>query len=314
MISDLIHAFFSNPIFIFLTGIALLGVFFWYLAAEHDRLKRTAGTIFIFGISIFSLASLFHQGINYGIDIKGGVELTLEVQPKMDGAREIPPTEEDMSQACSILGERLDSTGTSEVQIIHTKNKILIQIPETDPEKVQRIVRTVTKMAKLELLAMHPDSDRLIAEGRKVVPGFQRLPQPLVDEEGKPILGKDGKQAVVYHWLQSPLSAQQQGVYITGKDVQAASPDYARAGYANVVLRNEGASKMQAITSKMTLKRDRLAIVLNGKIKSAPVVNDVLHKEFSISGLDGKDEASDLSKALANPLTSDLMVDGMIEV
>lgn len=314
LISDLIHSFFGNPVFIFLTGIALLGVFFWYLASEKDRLKRTAGTIFILGISLFSLASLFYQGINYGIDIKGGVELTLEVQPKMDGAREIPPTEEDMNQACAILGERLDSTGTSEVQILHTKNKILIQIPETDPKKVDRLVKTVTKMAKLELLAMHPESARLIAEERKVVPGYQRYPQPLVDEDGKPLLGKDGKQIVVYHWLQSPLSAQQQGVYITGKDVQAASPDYVRAGHANVVLRNEGASKMQALTSKMTLKRDCLAIVLNGKIKSAPVVNEVLHKEFSISGLDGKNEATDLAKALANPLTSDLKVEGLKQV
>lgn len=313
-INDLISGFFGNPVYIFLTGIVLLALFFWYLSAEKDTVKRSAGTFFVLGISVFSLASLFHQGINYGIDIKGGVELTLEVQPKMDGARAIPPTDDDMEQACAILNERLDSTGTSEVQIIHTKNKILIQIPETDPEKIDRLVKTVTKMAKLELLPVHPETYRLEAEGRKVVPGYMRAPYAQLDEDGNPLKDKKGNPVVEYLWLQTPLSAQQQGTYITGKDVQSAQPYYGMKGVVGVSLRNEGAAKMQKITVGMQIGRDRLAVVLNGKVKSAPTVNDVLRKDFQISGLDGKGEAEDLAKALANPLTSDLKVDGLKQV
>lgn len=315
MISDLISGFFSNPLYIFLTGIILLGLFFWYLAAEKDRVKRTAGTFFILGISVFSLASLFHQGINYGIDIKGGVELTLEVQSKFENGVEIKPTEEDMNQACTILNERLDSTGTSEVQVLHTNNKILIQIPETDPEKIDRLVRTITKMAKLELLPVHPDSAQLEAEGRKVVPGYRKTEYPLLDEDGAPLLDKKtGKPVVEHLWIQTALAAQQQGTYITGKDVKSASPDYSSKGIVAVTLSNDGAGKMRQRTSRMQIGRDRLAVVLNDKVKSAPTVQDVLGKDFQISGLDGKGEAEDLAKALANPLSSDLKVLGQKNV
>ena len=162
----------GSPFFYFATGILLLVLFFWYLASENDKAKRNAGTFFIVGLSAFSLLSLFVNGMQYGIDIKGGVELTLEVQPKMDdNGNTVPPTEEDMEQACAILGERLNSTGTSEVQILHSNNKILIQIPRQDSkddaknkEKIDAMVKMLTKMAKLELLAVYPNYAGVLAD------------------------------------------------------------------------------------------------------------------------------------------------------
>ena len=127
-----------TPAFYFIVGILLIVLFFWYLAAEEDKVKRNAGTFFIIGLCSFSLLSLFLNGMHYGIDIRGGVELTLEVQPKLNDHGEMtPPTQEDMQQACDILNERLNATGTSEVEILHSGNKILIQIPQqdSDPDK-----------------------------------------------------------------------------------------------------------------------------------------------------------------------------------
>ena len=110
-----------TPAFYFITGILLIVLFFWYLAAEEDKVKRNAGTFFIIGLCSFSLLSLFLNGMHYGIDIRGGVELTLEVQPKLNDHGEMQqPTQEDMQQACDILNERLNATGTSEVQILHS--------------------------------------------------------------------------------------------------------------------------------------------------------------------------------------------------
>ena len=140
----------QSPMFYFATGILLLVLFFWYMASENDKMKRNAGSFFIVGLASFSIMSLFVNGMHYGIDIRGGVELTLEVQPKLDDQTGMPtpPTEEDMQQACNILEERLNSTGTSEVQIIHSNNKILIQIPQQDTkdekankEKIDAMVR-----------------------------------------------------------------------------------------------------------------------------------------------------------------------------
>ena len=358
----------QSPIFYFATGILLLVLFFWYMASENDKMKRNAGSFFIVGLASFSIMSLFVNGMHYGIDIRGGVELTLEVQPKLDDQTGMPtpPTEEDMQQACNILEERLNSTGTSEVQIIHTNNKILIQIPQQDTkdekankEKLDAMVNMLTRMAKLELLAVHPDSERLIAQmmsidsatGKPLVDfetyinnrnaclaaqkagdntkrmptlripaklglnDYQILPSPVVDDEtGEPVTDANGNQQLRFFVLQKPHAAMQQDVYITGKEVSSAHPDYSRRGYVAVVLNRAGAGRMGRLTGKMTKGRDRLAVVLNGQVKCAPVVQDTLHKEFQISGLVAKGEAEDVSKALANPLSSDLKVEGRKDV
>lgn len=358
----------QSPMFYFATGILLLVLFFWYMASENDKMKRNAGTFFILGLASFSIMSLFVNGMHYGIDIRGGVELTLEVQPKLDDQTGMPtpPTEEDMQQACNILEERLNSTGTSEVQIIHTNNKILIQIPQQDTkdekankEKIDAMVSMLTRMAKLELLAVHPESEKLIAQMMSIDPAtgkplvdfdafihnrnaylaaqkvgdnskrmpvlripakmglndYQVLPNPVTDDEtGQPVLDAEGNQVMRFFVLQKPHAAMQQDVYITGKEVSAAHPDYSRRGYVNVTLNRTGAGRMGRLTGKMVKGRDRLAVVLNGQVKCAPVVQATLSKDFQISGLNGKGEAEDISKALANPLSSDLKVEGRKDV
>ncbi len=350
----------GSPFFYFAMGILLLVLFFWYLASENDKAKRNAGTFFIVGFAGFSLLSLFVNGMQYGIDIKGGVELTLEVQPSMDdNGNMAPPSEQDMEQACAILGERLNSTGTSEVQILHSNNKILIQIPRQDSnddaknkEKIDAMVKMLTKMVKLELLSVYPDSaavlsapeiqeglikyeERLNDYKKKLAAGdatlrapvppripdrlglqdYMILPQPLVDEKtAQPILDRNGNQEIRYYVIQKPIAAKQQGIYIAGEHVAASSPDYARKGYVNVTLNREGAVRMGKLTSGMTLGRDMLAVVLNGQVKCAPVVQSVLSKDFNISGLNGKGEPEDISKALSNPLSSDLKVEGRKDV
>lgn len=348
-----------TPAFYFITGILLIVLFFWYLAAEEDKVKRNAGTFFIIGLCSFSLLSLFLNGMHYGIDIRGGVELTLEVQPKLNDHGEMqPPTQEDMQQACDILNERLNATGTSEVQILHSGNKVLIQIPQQDSdpeknkEKLDSMVKTLTKMAKLELLAVYPESERVIGDAdtyelimayeqrmaayeaelaagntRARKPALPRipskfglndymiLPYPHINEEtGLPEVDKHGRPVVEYMVLQKPYAAMQKDMYITGKEVSRAQPDYVRKGYVDVVLNRTGADRMGRLTGAMQIGRDRLAVVLNNQIKCAPVVQAVLHKDFNISGLNGKGEPEDISKALANPLSSDLKVEGRKDV
>lgn len=356
---ETLHSLVNTPAFYFCTGILLIVLFFWYLAAENDKVKRNAGTLFIVGLSAFSIISLMLNGMHYGIDISGGVELTLEVQPKMgDYGDMVPPTEDDMQQACNILGERLNSTGTSEVEILHSGNKILIQIPQQDndpdknKEKLDSMVKMLTKMAKLELLAVYPEQDRVLAdpevqesiaqyeqrmdhynslsEGeqkRTRKPALPRIPSKLGlndylilpgpvtnDETGEPELDKHGKQKVYYYVLQKPYVAMQKDVYITGAEVSKAQPDYVRKGYVDVVLNRTGAERMGKLTGSMQIGRDRMAVVLNSQVKCAPVVQAVLHKDFNISGLNGKGEPEDISKALANPLSSDLKVEGRKDV
>lgn len=302
-----LYGFFSSPFFIFVAGLVLLGLFFWYLASDQDKVKRNIGTFFILGISTFSIASLLTNSIRYGIDIKGGTSFTLRVVPNIIDGMEQPI---DMDKACTAIQERLDASGTNEVSVMaQGKDKILIQVPVTEDAEVDALRDNVTRIAKLELLKVHPNSDVILSDvdpetrrPRAVPTGFRVMKHVFEDDQGK----KHESDLVI----ERRSNAQSQEVYITGKDIASANPDYQNKGHVNVSLSTSGAYKMKKLTSSMQLGRDRLAVVLDDKVVSAPVVQNTLYKEFSISGLDGKGEAENLSKILSNPLTNKLEVLG----
>lgn len=299
-----IYDLFNNPLFIFIGGLVLLGVFFWYLGSDQGKVKRNAGTIFIIGIASFSLFSLFQQGLKYGIDIAGGVSFTLSVEPNIgDDGKPIPLTDQAMEQACVILTERLNSTGANDV-IIRPKKKdnlnlIEVQIPAADPAKREETKAILTKVAKLQILPVHPRNNELVAEGRIRVPGYRMYEYTF----------KNGKNEDVTEriFLEKRES-------LTGKDIVRAGVDLARPGHVNVTLSNEGADKMYNLTSRMQLGHDRMAIVLDDVVKSAPTVQAILSKSFEISGLDAPGEAEALTKVLSNPLTNKLNFESASEI
>lgn len=79
-------------------------------------------------------------------------------------------------------------------------------------------------------------------------------------------------------------------------------------GKISVKLNKEGAGKMFAATRKMAHGADRLAIILDGKILSAPVVQDTLGAQFEISGMKDAAEAKAIAAALLSPLNHALKV------
>jgi len=299
-----IYDLFNNPLFIFIGGLVLLGVFFWYLGSDQDKVKRNAGTIFIIGIASFSLFSLFQQGLKYGIDIAGGVSFTLSVEPNIgDDGKPIPLTDQAMEQACVILTERLNSTGANDV-IIRPKKKdnlnlIEVQIPAADPAKREETKAILTKVAKLQILPVHPRNNELVAEGRIRVPGYRMYEYTFKNGKGEDVTEKI--------FLEKRES-------LTGKDIVRAGVDLSHPGHVNVTLSNEGADKMYNLTSRMQLGRDRMAIVLDDVVKSAPTVQSVLSKSFEISGLDAPGEAEALTKVLSNPLTNKLNFESASEI
>ena len=285
-----LYSWFNDPIFIFITGIVLLGLFFWYLSSDDDRIKRNSGTLFILGISAFSWFSLLSSGIRYGIDIDGGVSFTLQVQPNIIDGKPIPLTRNAMEQACATINERLNATGANEVTVMpQGADKIQIQIPETNPEKIKEQREIITKIAHLELLPVHPENPALQSKGIERIPGWELYDYNYADDSGKK------------HSQKLFLTKRSQ---LTGRDIASAYADPERRGHVNVTLSRDGSDKMWKITSLMRPGQDQLAIVLDGRVVSAPVVQSKLSRNFSISGLDGPGEAEQLAKTLSNPLTN----------
>ncbi len=293
-VMDFIFSCFGDPLFIFIAGLLLLGLFFWYLSSDNDSTKRNAGTLFILGIAAFSLFSLFTSGIRYGIDIDGGVSFTLQVQPNIIDGQPEPLSKQAMEQACLTINERLNSSGANEVTVMpQGADKIQIQIPETDPEKIKEQREIITKIAHLQILPVHPNNQRLISEGIERVPGYELYDYSFVTDAGKEHTEK-------LFLTKRPL--------LTGKDIKSAYPNYAEKGYISVTLSSAGADKMWKATMPMVKGQDRLAIVLDGKVISAPVVQATLSKDFSISGLTKPGEAEQLAKTLTNPLSNELTI------
>jgi SecD/SecF fusion protein len=94
-----------------------------------------------------------------------------------------------------------------------------------------------------------------------------------------------------------------------GSDIANATPSPQQNDAVAITLNSAGEDKMIALTKDMRPGVDRIAIVLDGEVISAPVVNQVpLGKQFIVEGLNEPGEVQSLANALMNPLENPLVV------
>lgn len=86
---------------------------------------------------------------------------------------------------------------------------------------------------------------------------------------------------------------------VTTADVATASPSLSREDSVSVSLTEEGGKKMFEATKEMRHGIDRIAIIVDGKLISAPIVNDTLGKNFEISELNDPDEPKKLAARMS---------------
>ena len=162
---------------IFLIGVGLLFGFLWYFGTESARTKRIIGTVLAIGITCLSIYYYQALGIKKGIELRGGVAVSLRLQTADDGT---PITETAVQEAIKVLERRLNAGGTEELIIApQGDDRIFLQIPGVGDEAVKHIIDEVTKSAKLEFSLVHEQSFALadrVASGGEIVPGWRALP------------------------------------------------------------------------------------------------------------------------------------------
>ncbi len=313
----------SQSTIIFISGLVILALLFWYFATEAEKRKRNLGSLLILAIAALCAWSLVPQPpldeeghpmgppesrLKPGIDLAGGSAFTVRVQPKIDDqGNTIPVSPEAIAQAIKTLRERLNPKGTKDLLIFpQPPERIIIQMPGITPEEAERTKAVITKTATLELRAVHPDSSSELAEkvrnGEAVVPGYKLYKLPEKNDKGEPL--KDAEGNPVYEELF--LSKR---VEVKGKHVKRAVPSAARAGVIEVTLSAEGGNRMINLTKDMQKGKDRLAIVLDGEVMSAPVVQSTLASNFIIEGIDSDQERRELCAALMNPLENPVEIE-----
>ncbi|MCW1921362.1 protein translocase subunit SecD [Luteolibacter arcticus] len=300
----------KDPILLFLSGLALLVLFFWYFATDYEARKRNIGTFLIFGISALCVLALYppKETLNLGIDLAGGSSFTLQVKPKIDASNNqpIPITKDDVEQAKITIQKRLDAYGTKEATpVTQGTDKILVQMPGMSPESAAEIRKLLEQVARLEVRKVNPEGSQPGPNGKSLAERIKDNEEPRMP--GYKVYENHSEHEGVKHTEYLLLSNR---VAWTGKDVQQAYPEAMGGGVSvGITLTNAGGDKMIALTKDLEPGKDRIAVVLDGEVITAPGLREVpLGKRFQIDGQESLEEARALSNALKNPLENPLEI------
>ena len=197
---------------------------------------------------------------------------------------EIPKIEEDaINQAISTIRKRLDIFGLQEPSVTKRgKQNILVEVPGKNTPEEERLRALISKPSHLQFMAVDEDRNarvNLMSESEAESYGDVILPFAQDEGEGALLLVK-----------KVPI--------LDGSAISSASPARDSNGkyVVNFTLNSDGAQQFGNFTGKNIGKR--LAIVLDGKVYSAPAVRARISDSGQISGNFDKNSAADLSITL----------------
>ena len=233
-------------------------------------------TVAIVGLSIY-FAYPPQEKIHLGLDLKGGMQILLEVD-----TQKIPESQKAgaVDRAVQVIKNRIDQFGVREPYITKQgNNRIVIQLPGlTDQDRAREIV---SKTAHLEFKLVS-DDEKIIKEALAGTPppGYEVMQ---LSEEGR---------------LGETVVLQTEPI-LTGDKLTSASVGFDSYGQSIVQIQFDqaGAKLFDAATFQNIGKR--LAIVLDNKVHSAPVIRDrIPNGKGQISGNFTVQQASDLALVL----------------
>ena len=280
-----------SPIFTFLFGAALLMILLVYVGTTELKRKRILGTLLTVLATALALYTIEKIGLKKGIDLQGGSEFIVELQPSPDADGKIKavyPT--DIQQAISILEKRLNPNGEKDLLLApQGENRILIQMPGVTEAEVKNVRTQIEKVAKLEFRMVHPDSASEIAQ-LKASGTLSVDHVEMKSKEGPPLLVKsrpdlDGKYVSRSYAYMDP-----------------------QKGWTIIL---EFDSKGGELFGKLTEANvgRQLGIIVDGEVFSAPNLNEAIFGgSASITGRFKEEEARALATILENPLENPMAI------
>ncbi len=248
--------------------------------------------------------------IKLGLDLQGGTEFLLSldtghIQSSDTNAANITSAERQrlVSQAAEVLRHRVDHLGVAEPVIQPAgETHIMVQLPGLSQANQDEARKNIQRAAFLEFRLVHPQSAQLIKDGL-IEPGYEVLKMKHKSPDG----------AVV---IDSYLVQKKLADGLTGKFVKRAFPSRNPVSNEPVVemqFDSDGAEKFYDVTSKHV--GEQLAIVLDGELYSAPVIQGPIRGNCEISGGNMDiNEAITIANILENPLETPVKIDQMREV
>ncbi len=210
-----------------------------------------------------------------------GDSVSVTIKPEVD--RYI--RDQAVNQALETIRNRIDQFGVAEPTIQRqglAGERIIVELPGVEnPDRVKNIIRTTALLEfKLVKAGPAPDEETLLKDFGGQVP------------EDMEVVRGDPKRTQGGYYLVSKVAA------ITGKDLRTArrSTDEWNNPAVAFTLSPDGARRFEQVTSENIGKP--LAIVLDGRIQSAPTIQDRISDSGIIHGRFTIEEAEDLALVL----------------
>jgi SecD/SecF fusion protein len=243
--------------------------------------------------------------IKLGLDLQGGTSFLVEMDTnRLALAQEgdtnqvarTPDISGALSQAVEVLRKRVDAFGVAEPVIQPAGgNRILVQLPglsEADKESAQKQIQ---KAAYLEFRMVKEDSDEIVKNNEPIPPGYVLLKHVEPQPNGPPVV-----EAVVVK--KKPENG------LAGDIIENAMAVRGNLGepLINFRLNSDGAKRFGEVTKNNI--GQRLAIVLDGDLYSAPVIQSAIETgSGQITGHYTVEQAQQLANVLQNPLRAPLI-------
>jgi preprotein translocase subunit SecD len=199
--------------------------------------------------------------------------------------------EDAVDQALQTIERRVNELGVAEPIVARTGaegDQIMVQLPGVaDPQRAKDIIRS-TALLELKLVEDGPAStkEQLLQARSGVLPGNMEV-VPGVSDTGAP-----GDRAETVYYMVRKIAA------VTGRDLRNAKPtlDETNRPAVSFSLNTDGARKFGKATGENIGRR--LAIILDGRVQSAPVIEGRIFDEGRISGTFTQQDVQDLSLIL----------------
>jgi|CZKM01.1.fsa_nt_gi SecD/SecF fusion protein len=230
--------------------------------------------------------------IRLGLDLQGGTSFLVE----MDTNRLAQATDADtaLSHAVEVLRKRVDKFGVAEPLIQpEGNNRILVQLPGLSAAVQEQAKVAIQKAAFLEFRMVSPTSDQDIKDG-VVQPGYEILKRKERMRNGRE---RTEEVEVKKH------------AEMTGSGIKSAMVVRGNLGEPEIhfTLDTAGAERFAEITRENV--HQRMAIVLDGELYSAPVIQTPIETgSGQITGQFDNKEAFELANVLENPLRAPLHI------
>ncbi len=251
------------------------------------------------------------NGIGKGLDLAGGTEFLIRLV-KADPNTPISPRAQEI--AVEVIRSRVDRFGVGEPVISPVgTDSILVQIPGLEPEKIKEARDTLQQVAHLEFKLVDPRTQSLIPQidaGMAIVPPGYEIVTSEEDETPPSLTNPNtpGKKKTDSKKVTERLLVKKRAD-MAGERVSSANSGFETQGWTvNLRFDSEGAKQWGEMTA--TNVGERLAILLDGKIISAPVIKSAMYNGSSeITGNFTETSARKLSSALENPLSTPVKVE-----